>query len=68
MITPNDCRKNVGCWSCQNGCIQNIGNTVEISCASEDAEVCSRFHGWETAQTCKGFRMKPYAVAAEPEQ
>lgn len=63
MLTPDECRKNVCCWSCIHSSISDDGNSVEVSCASDDSQVRSEFHGWETAKTCKGYRMKPYIIA-----
>lgn len=68
MVTPNELRKKLGCWSCEF-CKKTTTPTDAIaSCASSDPEIRDQFSGWESALTCKGYRMLPYTVAVRKEQ
>lgn len=61
-LTPNEIRKKMGCWGCLNSCISNVEIDAEISCNHEDESIRAGFEGWESALTCKGFKMKPCTV------
>ena len=61
-LTPNELRKKLGCWGCVNCKISNVEVDAEVSCNHDEAAIREGFNGWETALTCKGFRMKPCNV------
>ena len=63
MITPNELRKKVGCWSCVNAEIHRTDADATISCNSTDPDVQKDFTGWNSALTCKGYKMRPYTVS-----
>lgn len=60
MITSNDCRKNIGCWTCEFSHTIPVGHDVEVECGHTNPDIRNGFRGWETARTCKGYRMKPF--------
>lgn len=56
MITSDKLRKDVGCWACIHSETSENGGEVVVSCKKQEPEF--QRHGWETALTCKEFRMK----------
>ena len=62
MIGSNEIRKKSGCWSCTHKCLSNVEVNATIGCNHPDADVRGAFTGWESALTCKGYKMMPYTV------
>ena len=57
MVKPGEVRKSAGCWGCNYGNVTTVGGETIVHCKHPDEEVRKGFEGWETALTCRGFRM-----------